>query len=171
MSEIYQRRPAPPDWPRPEGLVTREVDRTTACSAIRSVRTRVVINEFYIEGTEPVQECNVHGPFGIIADSTRARRPRAAARSASAGSRIRVTPRAAPVPAPSRRPSDTARKTFRPVPSRPSRERLDARSTVMRTPRCRTASSPIPELIEAVRARGVRPSVVRPSLHGRLARR
>ena len=41
MSEIYQRRPAPPDWPRPEGIVVaRGRSRPRACSAIRSVPTR-----------------------------------------------------------------------------------------------------------------------------------
>ena len=32
MSEIYQRRPAPPDWPRPDGLMIREIDAYTGCS-------------------------------------------------------------------------------------------------------------------------------------------
>ena len=29
MTEVYRRKPAPPDWPRPDGLIAREVDRTT----------------------------------------------------------------------------------------------------------------------------------------------
>src|SRR6185312_16765820 len=29
MTEVYRRRSAPPDWPRPEGITTREIDKTT----------------------------------------------------------------------------------------------------------------------------------------------
>jgi penicillin-binding protein 1A len=118
MSEIYQRRPSPPDWPRPEGLVTREIDRTDGMLRNPFCPDSVVINEFYIEGTEPVQECNVHGPFGIIADSTRAGAP---APPAPQPDPFRVVPRAAPVPTPSRSPKDTAAaKTFDPFhPGKP----------------------------------------------------
>ena len=40
MSEIYQRQPAPPDWPRPDGLVMREIDKYTGLLRTRTVRTR-----------------------------------------------------------------------------------------------------------------------------------
>ena len=29
MNEVYRRKPAPPDWPRPEGIVVREIDPAT----------------------------------------------------------------------------------------------------------------------------------------------
>ena len=29
MTEVYRRKPAPPDWPRPSGLISRDIDRTT----------------------------------------------------------------------------------------------------------------------------------------------
>src|SRR5665213_2705982 len=117
MSEIYQRRPSPPDWPRPEGLVTREIDRTDGMLRNPFCPDSVVINEFYIEGTEPVQECNVHGPFGIIADSARAG---AAAPPVAQPDPFRVVPRSAPIPRPSRVPTDTAPKTFDPFhPGKP----------------------------------------------------
>jgi penicillin-binding protein 1A len=118
MSEIYQRRPAPPDWPRPEGLVTREIDRTDGMLRSPFCPDSLVISEFYIEGTEPVQECNIHGPFGP--DSTRA-----IATPAPFGGQPSdpnaVRPRATPVPTPSRPSRDTvARRTFDPFhPGKP----------------------------------------------------
>ncbi len=29
MTEVYQRRPHPPDWPRPEAIITRQIDDST----------------------------------------------------------------------------------------------------------------------------------------------
>ena len=56
MSEIYQRRPTPPDWPRPDGLVIREIDRVTGLLRSPFCPDSDVVSEFYIEGTEPVQQ-------------------------------------------------------------------------------------------------------------------
>ena len=118
MSEIYQRRQTPPDWPRPEDLVTREIDRTDGMLRNPFCPDSVVINEYYIEGTEPVAECNQHGPFGIITDTAH---PGAVAPPPLQPDPFRVTPRAAPVPAPSRPQKDTAAaKTFDPFhPGKP----------------------------------------------------
>ena len=70
MKEVYARKPAPPDWPRPEGLIMRQIDRTTAKLRNPFCPTDVVVSEYYIPGTEPIEECPVHSPFTTIADST-----------------------------------------------------------------------------------------------------
>jgi penicillin-binding protein 1A len=57
MTEVYRRKPAPPDWPRPAGIVTKTVDLTTntewtpGCPGIEAT-------EFFIAGTEPTIPCN-----------------------------------------------------------------------------------------------------------------
>ena len=30
MTEVYRRKPAPPDWPRPEGIIARQIDKARA---------------------------------------------------------------------------------------------------------------------------------------------
>ena len=65
MNEVYQRRPAPPDWPRPEDIIVREVDKTTGMLRNPFCPDSVVATEYFIPGTEPVGECTVHTPFGI----------------------------------------------------------------------------------------------------------
>ena len=65
MTEIYRRRPAPPDWPRPEGITTREIDRTTGELANPYCPPDSVVTEYFIAGTEPIQECTVHSPFNM----------------------------------------------------------------------------------------------------------
>jgi penicillin-binding protein 1A len=65
MTEVYRRRPSPPDWPRPEGITTRDIDRTTGQLANPYCPPDDVITEYFIEGTEPVQECTVHSPFNM----------------------------------------------------------------------------------------------------------
>jgi penicillin-binding protein 1A len=57
MTEVYSRKPAPPDWPKPYDITTREIDPhtgllwTPACGD--TART-----EYYIPGTEPISECS-----------------------------------------------------------------------------------------------------------------
>ena len=65
MTEIYRRRPAPPDWPRPEGITTREIDRTTGELANPYCPPDSVVTGYFIAGTEPIQECTVHSPFNM----------------------------------------------------------------------------------------------------------
>jgi penicillin-binding protein 1A len=65
MTEVYRRKPAPPDWPRPEGITTREIDRTTGQLANPYCPPDVVMTEYFIAGTEPVQECTTHSPFNM----------------------------------------------------------------------------------------------------------
>jgi penicillin-binding protein 1A len=60
MNEVYSRRPDPPDWPRPEGIVMRQVDGTTGMLSNRYCPADAVYPEFYIPGTEPILQCTVH---------------------------------------------------------------------------------------------------------------
>jgi penicillin-binding protein 1A len=65
MTEVYRRRPSPPDWPRPEGITTREIDKTTGQLANPYCPVDVVMTEYFIAGTEPIQECTTHSPFNM----------------------------------------------------------------------------------------------------------
>jgi penicillin-binding protein 1A len=65
MTEIYRRQPSPPDWPRPEGITVRDIDKTTGQLANPYCPADVVMAEYFIIGTEPLQECTVHSPFNM----------------------------------------------------------------------------------------------------------
>ena len=57
MREVYQRKPTPPDWPRPPGIVAVMIDPATGLRAgpnCYSDSTRV---DYFILGTEPTMEC------------------------------------------------------------------------------------------------------------------
>ncbi|HEX8716242.1 MAG TPA: PBP1A family penicillin-binding protein [Gemmatimonadaceae bacterium] len=73
MSEAYRHRPTPPDWPRPDDLLALDIDRTTAMLRNPFCPDSVVVTEYFIPGTEPTQECNVHNAFNAApgADSLR----------------------------------------------------------------------------------------------------
>jgi len=108
MTEVYQKKPAPPDWPRPEGLLVREVDRSTGLLQNPFCPRELVSTEFFIPGTEPVRECDVHSPYTMFqTDSTGALVPGAPAPN-TPGMEGRVTPGAVPMPQPAR-PGDTSR--------------------------------------------------------------
>lgn len=71
MMDVYQRKPKPPDWPRPEGVVVREIDARTGRLANRSCLDSVV-TEFFIEGREPMQTCSDrYGRVTLDGDTTR----------------------------------------------------------------------------------------------------
>ena len=63
MTEVYRRRPAPPDWPRPASIITREIDFTSGLLKTPACPRDVVGSEFYIPGTEPTRECDKHLGF------------------------------------------------------------------------------------------------------------
>ncbi|MEO8192450.1 MAG: PBP1A family penicillin-binding protein [Gemmatimonadales bacterium] len=63
MSEVYRRRAAPPDWPRPASIITREIDFTTGLLQTPYCPRDVVGSEVYIPGTEPTRECDKHLGF------------------------------------------------------------------------------------------------------------
>lgn len=60
MKGVYERRPPPEDWDRPEELVTREVDNVTGYLATEYCPRQVRYFEWYIPGTEPKEYCPYH---------------------------------------------------------------------------------------------------------------
>jgi penicillin-binding protein 1A len=63
MSEVYRRKPAPPDWPRPIAIITRDIDVSTGMLQTPYCPRDLIRTEFYIPGTEPTLECDKHlGP-------------------------------------------------------------------------------------------------------------
>lgn len=57
MREVYERKPAPPDWPRPAGIVAIPIDPATGLRAGLGCLSDSVRTEYFILGTEPQQEC------------------------------------------------------------------------------------------------------------------
>jgi penicillin-binding protein 1A len=55
MKEVYRRKPAPPDWPRPDGIVIRDIDPATGLLA--GPGCSGTVQEFFIAGTDPTQTC------------------------------------------------------------------------------------------------------------------
>jgi penicillin-binding protein 1A len=56
MTEVYRRKPPPPDWPMPEGIVALPVDRATGMLAAGCVMGEVY-TEYFIDGTQPLDSC------------------------------------------------------------------------------------------------------------------
>src|SRR6266540_3145543 len=65
MRDVYDRRPAPADWGRPDSLITREVDWSNGYLATPFCPLEVRRWEWFYPGTEPTQVCPVHPPFGV----------------------------------------------------------------------------------------------------------
>ena len=63
MNEVYSRRPEPADWPRPEDIISRDIDWTTGLLRNPFCPDSDVTTEFFIPGTEPTRECDVHSPL------------------------------------------------------------------------------------------------------------
>ncbi len=57
MTDVYKRKPVPPDWPRPDGVVAREIDAATGLLANFSCMDRRV-TEYFVAGTEPRLTCS-----------------------------------------------------------------------------------------------------------------
>ena len=54
------------EWSRPPDLIERAVDRTSGLLATAWCPAEVVYTEYYKPGTEPREECDVHGPWGTL---------------------------------------------------------------------------------------------------------
>jgi penicillin-binding protein 1A len=63
MTDVYERRPTPADWRRPDGLVTREIDNTTGYRFTPFCPSQARDFEWFLPGTEPQEFCPVHPPF------------------------------------------------------------------------------------------------------------
>ena len=67
MTEVYRRKPAPPDWPRPIGIITKSVDLLSNtewapnCPGVQQT-------EVFIAGTEPTIPCNLMP--GLLPDTS-----------------------------------------------------------------------------------------------------
>ncbi len=70
MNEVYGSRPAPSDWPRPDGIVVREVDAATGLTSSPYCPADRVVTEYFISGTEPFRECYIESPFDLGGDES-----------------------------------------------------------------------------------------------------
>jgi penicillin-binding protein 1A len=71
MTEVYRRKPQPPDWPRPDGVIVREIDAATGRLANASCMGALT-TEFFVQGYEPTTTCSdAVGPSPFVLDSTR----------------------------------------------------------------------------------------------------
>jgi len=131
MNEVYRRKPAPPDWPRPEGIVVREIDPATGLLAGPGCSGSVT--EYFIVGTDPVQQCMPTYGTPAAGYDTLTGLPY----PAPAPSSYPPTYTPAPIPRPST-PADTMPFRTRPFPPRdtlrPRRDTLLPRRDTLRTP-------------------------------------
>ena len=57
MREVYERKPSPPDWPRPSDITTRVVDGGTGLLHGAGCPIEDAYTEYFLPGTEPTKEC------------------------------------------------------------------------------------------------------------------
>lgn len=62
MREVYERKPAPPDWPRPPAITSRYVDDVTGLLHGSQCPVDDAYTEYYLAGTEPTRECPRRAP-------------------------------------------------------------------------------------------------------------
>jgi penicillin-binding protein 1A len=99
MTEVYRRKPVPPDWPRPDELISREIDKTTGLLANQYCPLPVVYTEWYLPGTEPTQYCDVHSATNTSIGDTLRRVPLAAPPAAPPPPPAAPTAQRVPAPA------------------------------------------------------------------------
>ncbi|MBX3174564.1 MAG: PBP1A family penicillin-binding protein [Gemmatimonadaceae bacterium] len=61
MKEVYERKPTPPDWPRPPGILAIPIDPETGLRAGPGCVSDAIITEYFLPGTEPTAECGRRG--------------------------------------------------------------------------------------------------------------
>ena len=57
MREVYERKPTPPDWPRPKEIISRLIDEPTGLLHGPLCPAEDAYTEHFIPGTEPTKEC------------------------------------------------------------------------------------------------------------------
>ncbi len=57
MREVYERKPAPPDWPRPFGIKSVLIDPATGLRVGPACMSDAARVEYFLPGTEPQSEC------------------------------------------------------------------------------------------------------------------
>jgi penicillin-binding protein 1A len=62
MREVYERKPAPPDWPRPPAITSRLVDDVTGLLWGPQCPSSDAYTEYYLPGTEPTRQCPARAP-------------------------------------------------------------------------------------------------------------
>src|SRR2546430_2012680 len=66
MRDVYDRRPTPIDWPRPDSLLLKEVDWSHGTLPTPFCPRELHRFQWFYPGTEPTQLCPVHTPpFGV----------------------------------------------------------------------------------------------------------
>ncbi|MEO6528330.1 MAG: PBP1A family penicillin-binding protein [Gemmatimonadaceae bacterium] len=63
MREVYRRKPAAPDWPRPEGIAVRQID--AASGMLWAPGCGPMITDFFLAGTDPVATCIPTGAAAV----------------------------------------------------------------------------------------------------------
>ena len=66
MRDVYERRPAPPDWARPDSLISREVDWSTGYLFTPFCPQGEYHVDWFYPGTEPTKLCPIHSGLGPI---------------------------------------------------------------------------------------------------------
>lgn len=61
MKQVYRRKPAPADWPRPGGIIERLIEPTTGFLATGPCAGGTA-SEVFIMGTDPTMECSLYAP-------------------------------------------------------------------------------------------------------------
>ena len=56
MTEVYRRKPQPPDWPRPDGVTVRDIDAATGRLPSSACMLNIV-TEYFVAGMEPQTTC------------------------------------------------------------------------------------------------------------------
>jgi penicillin-binding protein 1A len=174
MTEVYRRKPTPPDWPMPSGIVERQVVAGTNKLYVPECYGAPAISDIFIAGLEPVETCvpgELYGDegagFGV--DSLGGAGGDSLAPAPVPGAPVRPTVPlpGAPLP-PGMTPADSATDSIRlrPAPSRPGGARprppLD---TAGRLPPVRPTTPPAPAVPStSVPATTPAPRPVRPSV-------
>ncbi|WP_420637125.1 penicillin-binding protein 1A [Candidatus Palauibacter sp.] len=71
LAHYYETHEYPDAWERPEGLIERTVDETTGLLSTRWCPVELSYVEIYLEGTEPTETCDAHGPWTAGSSSRR----------------------------------------------------------------------------------------------------